>query len=79
MDPLHWYLYNIDEEAIYMGKLGADYLDLRESLIDALTELEKSSIDNYASVRSSYYQQRQALISDKSSQFAPPAIPDYQD
>lgn len=79
MDPLHYYMYNIDEEPLYMAKLGADYLDLRESLIDALTELEKSSIDNYASVRSSYYQQRQALINDKSGQFAPPAIPDYKD
>lgn len=79
MDPLHWYLYNIDEEPLYMAKMGMDYLDLRESLIDSLSEIEKSSIDYYASVRSIYYQQRQALINDQAGQFAPPAIPDYED
>lgn len=79
IDPLHWYLFDINHEEIYMAKMGADYLDLRESLVDALTELEASSIDYYASVRSSYYQQRESLIKDNAGQFAPPSIPEYED
>ena len=37
----------------------------RNTLKDALTELEASSIDYYASVRSSYYQSRQAMVNDQ--------------
>jgi phospholipid-binding lipoprotein MlaA len=78
-DPLRWYLYNIDEEELYYAKLGLDYLDLRESLMDALNELEEGSIDCYAAVRSTYYQRRQAMIDDRSSTAAGEAadIPDY--
>lgn len=68
MDPLRWYLFNIDEEAIYYAKFGVGYLDLRDSLMDVLIDLESSSIDHYASVRSTYYQQRQALIEDRARQ-----------
>ena len=65
-DPLRWYLHNIDEEGWYYAKLGADYLDLRESLIDVLKDLESSSIDYYAAVRSTYAQRRDALVRDQS-------------
>lgn len=78
MDPLRWYLFNVDEEPLYYAKFGADYLDLRDSLMDVLKEIEASSIDYYASVRSTYYQQREALVNDQTSQFAP-AIPDYDE
>lgn len=64
-DPLRWYLFNIDEEGWYYAKLGADYLDLRESLINVLKDLESSSIDYYAAVRSTYYQRREALVRDQ--------------
>ena len=63
-DPLRIYLDNIDESEWYYAKVGADYLDLRESLIDVLEDLEYSSIDYYASVRSTYYQRRNAMIND---------------
>lgn len=64
-DPLRWYLFNIEEEGIYYTKVGLDYLDLRESLIDVLEELEASSIDYYAATRSIYYQRREALVEDR--------------
>lgn len=64
-DPLRWYLFNIDEEGWYYAKLGVDYLDLRESLVDVLRDLEASSIDYYAAVRSTYYQRRDALVKDE--------------
>lgn len=79
MDPLRWYLFNIDEQPLYYSKLGADYLDIRDSLYDVLQELDASSIDYYASVRSTYYQQRQAQVLDQTSQFSAPSIPDYDD
>lgn len=79
-DPLRWYLFNIDEEGIYYGKLGVEYLNLRASLVDVLEDLEKSSIDYYAATRSAYYQRREALVQDQGSDvITAPAIPDYDD
>lgn len=63
-DPLRWYLHNTDNEEWYYAKMGADYIDLRESLVDVLADLEANSIDYYAAVRSTYYQRREALIRD---------------
>ncbi|MCK5285498.1 MAG: VacJ family lipoprotein [Alphaproteobacteria bacterium] len=80
-DPLRWYLHNIDREELYYVKLGADYLDLRTSLIDVLQDLESSSIDYYATVRSTYYQNRDALMQDRLSaiEASVPAFPEYDD
>ncbi len=79
-DPVRWYLFNHDDENIYYAKVGADYLDLRESLMDVLQDLERSSIDYYAAVRSTYFQNREALIKDKDAEaLTSPDIPDYDD
>lgn len=82
-DPLRWYLFNVDEELLYAGKFSMEYIDLRESLMDTLTELEKSSIDYYAAVRSTYYQHREALVHDndngRKTQTSLPDIPYYED
>lgn len=64
-DPLRWYSYNINEKHIYYNKAAASYVNARNNLKDALTELEASSIDYYASVRSSYYQSRKAMVNDQ--------------
>ncbi|MCC7305039.1 MAG: VacJ family lipoprotein [Alphaproteobacteria bacterium] len=77
-DPLRWYLYNTDREGVYYAKLGVEYLDLRESLMDVLEDLEKSSIDYYAAVRSTYYQRREALIRDEAATAAE-ALPDFDE
>lgn len=80
MDPLRWYLFNIDEAHIYYGKVGVNYLNLRANLVDVLEDLEKSSIDYYAATRSAYYQRRDALVKDQNpDDAASPAIPDYED
>lgn len=81
MDPLRWYLFNIDERPLYMAKFGMEYLDLRDSLMDTMLELEHSSFDYYAAIRSTYYQHRAALIEDRRgmAQSSIPAIPYYED
>ncbi len=70
-DPLRWYLFNVDKEDVYYGKIGADYLTLRASLVDVLEDLERSSIDYYAATRSAYYQRREALVNDQDANAAP--------
>lgn len=78
-DPLRIYLDNIDENGIFYAKVGLDYLDLRESLHNSMTDLKSSSVDYYAAIRSAYAQHRQALINDQdgTATTAIPAIPNY--
>ncbi len=77
-DPLRWYLFNIDKEGIYYGKAGAEYMNIRASLVDVLEDLEKSSIDYYAATRSAYYQRRDAMVKDQNSDnYTSADIPDY--
>lgn len=79
-DPLRWYLFNIDREGIYYGKVGMEYLTLRASLVDTLEDLQRSSIDYYAATRSAYYQHREALVNDKDPKAGGSAdIPEYED
>ncbi len=82
-DPLRWYLFNINEDGLYYTKVGLDYLDLRESLVDVLEELEASSVDYYAATRSIYYQRRQALVEDRArngaGSYEVPDFPEYED
>ncbi len=63
-DPLNIYLMNVDKEALVYYRAGFTYLELRDSLYDVLEDLEGNSIDYYASVRSTYYQRREAMVSD---------------
>lgn len=83
MDPLRWYLFNIDEEHLYYTRTGVQILDLRSNLQDTLAELEASSIDYYASVRSSYYQAREAVVNDSAATVTEqqpfPEFPEYDD
>ncbi|MGH1374803.1 MAG: MlaA family lipoprotein [Alphaproteobacteria bacterium] len=80
-DPLRWYMFNIDRELLYTGKFAAEYLDIRDSLMDTLVELEASTFDYYAATRSTYYQHRAALVNDQkgTAQSTIPAIPEYDD
>jgi phospholipid-binding lipoprotein MlaA len=80
MDPLRWYLFNIEEDGIYYSKVAVEYVALRESLYDVLNDLETNSIDYYAAVRSTYYQRRDALVHDAGGDaFDAPSIPEYDD
>ncbi|MCK5375050.1 MAG: VacJ family lipoprotein [Alphaproteobacteria bacterium] len=64
MDPLRWYIHNADKKGLYYAKTGTNYLLLRDSLYDTMTELERSSFDYYAAIRSTYYQYRKGAILD---------------
>ena len=86
MDPLRWYAYNNDKEGLYYAVGGTNYFLLRESLYDSMTEMERSSFDYYAALRSAYYQYRKAAILDSSNHRTNPAqyedlpdIPDFDD
>lgn len=79
-DPLGLYLRNIDQDGWFYGRLAADYMMLRDDLMDILEDLEFSSIDYYAATRSTYYQGRDALVRDQSGGLSSgPAIPDFDD
>lgn len=79
-DPLRIYAHNIDEEGWYYAKVGADYMVLRDDLMDVLEDLEASSIDYYAAVRSTYYQSRASLVRDEAGDPAKaPQIPNFDD
>jgi len=66
-DPLNRWLVNTDEMGWAYGRLGLTIIDTREALLDALNDLQKNSIDYYATLRSVYAQNRQALITDGES------------
>jgi phospholipid-binding lipoprotein MlaA len=79
-DPLNLYLGNIDEMHLAYQRSGLSYLDLRDNLYDVLAELEKSSIDYYATVRSAYYQNREAAVEDqKTSEAKDYDLPDFDE
>ena len=82
-DPVRIYLFNVDEQGWYYGRVVVTGLDEREQLLDALDDLKKNSVDYYAALRSAYYQKREALIRDQEvttpggAAKSAPAIPDY--
>lgn len=82
-DPIFWYsLNNADKEWIGYTRAGLTILDTKDSLMDAMNDLEKNSFDYYAAVRSVVYQRRRALIDDvdPAAGFGSDiSIPDYED
>ncbi len=79
-DPLRLYLHNTDQDEWYYARFAATAVTKREALLDVLDDLEKSSFDYYAALRSSYMQWREALVNDQDPDMtAGPAIPDYDD
>lgn len=78
-DPIRMHYDNVDEMHKYYTYAGATYFDLRNSLMDVMTELEASSIDYYATLRSAYYQNREAAVKDENSGSVSSEIPDYDD
>jgi phospholipid-binding lipoprotein MlaA len=65
-DPVRLWLHNTDREGLYYARFGLSVLDTRTSLLDALADLKKNSIDYYATVRSAYVQRRIAQVRDES-------------
>ncbi len=85
IDPVRWYTYNTDKEELYYALSGINYFLLRDSLYDSMKDLEQSSFDYYAALRSAYYQYRKAAILDTTSWTNQnyldelPEIPDFDD
>ena len=58
-----------------VGRYGVDYVDVRARNIDTLDEIEQTSLDYYASVRSLYRQSRNNEISNGAA--AVEDLPDF--
>ena len=58
VDPLNLWANNTDREYVAYSRTSADGIDTRDQLWDVLDDLEKSSIDFYAAIRSLYRQRR---------------------
>jgi len=63
-DPTDLVLANNDLEWVSWTRLGLETIDNRVQLLDPLDELERSSLDFYAAVRSVYRQRRANLITN---------------
>lgn len=79
-DPFDLWMDNTGRDTVTWVRTGVEGLDKRESLLDTLDEVEKSTVDYYAAMRSLYRQRREADVkngaSDKpSSNLHQPAAP----
>jgi phospholipid-binding lipoprotein MlaA len=62
LDPLNYYADNTDLENITFLRAGIRGIDTRARVIETLDEIERTSIDFYATIRSLYHQRRQSEI-----------------
>jgi len=71
-DPLTWLTFgNADAMDIFnLARTGATVVSTRESLLDALDDVQRTSLDPYATLRSAYRQQRAREIAN-----TPAAVP----
>ncbi|WP_426958818.1 MlaA family lipoprotein [Muricoccus radiodurans] len=71
-DPLTWLTFNSPDLANTLSyiRAGATVVSTRESLLDPLDEVQRTSLDPYATLRSAYRQQRAREIAN-----TPSAVP----
>ncbi len=62
LDPLNLVAFNTDRRWITVSRQSADAVDFRSRNYDEIKDLEKSSLDYYATVRSLYRQRRRDEI-----------------
>jgi len=75
VDPVAWYTYNPHNlQWVQWAQLGLIYVTEKDDNMEVLDELEKSSIDFYAALRSAYRQQRASQIRNG----APPPLEDLE-
>ena len=72
LDPVNSWARNTDRDAIPLGRFAASGIDSRARNIETLEELQNTSLDFYAAVRSLYKQSRDSAIRNG----APPPLPD---
>ncbi len=73
VDPLNWWAHDTGREYIIFARSGVRAVDLRARNFDALEDLEKSSLDFYAAIRSLYRQRRADEISNGETSARMPA------
>jgi phospholipid-binding lipoprotein MlaA len=79
-DPFRIVAASNSAEAFSYGRTSATIVDTRVETIEPLDEIERTSIDFYAALRSLYRQSRQAQIRDgEDAEVAPVEIPVYED
>jgi len=64
IDPFNAWAANTDREFAPLARAGMQAVDLRSNNLDLLDDLEKSSLDFYAAIRSLYRQRRSGEISN---------------
>ena len=73
IDPIYWWAANTDHNGVLLGRAALNGIDTRDQLWDVLEDLEKSSIDYYAAIRSLYRQRRTDEINNGAAPDADPA------
>ena len=64
LDPINWWAGKEGLDSVLWGRTVMSGIDTRDQLWDVLDDLEKSSIDFYASIRSLYRQRRNDEITN---------------
>ncbi|GGC56466.1 lipoprotein [Siccirubricoccus deserti] len=72
-DPLTWVGQGVAVDVLTGTRAGVTVVDTRESLINTLDDVERTSLDPYATLRSAYRQRRNAEIRNSNDIIAPPA------
>lgn len=73
IDPINWWATNTDNGAVSMTRTGITGIDTRDQLWDVLEDIDKNSVDPYASIRSLYRQRRMDDIRNGAEADDPPA------
>jgi phospholipid-binding lipoprotein MlaA len=73
VDPINIWASNTDRDAVIWARSGTRAVDQRARNFDIIEDLEKSSLDFYATVRSLYRQRRKDEINDGKSSGNMPA------
>lgn len=75
MDPIFWILRSEDLNYVNYIRAGVEGVDLYARNIDAIEELQRTSLDYYAALRSAYRQNRRSEILNGAEQ--DPEFPEY--
>ncbi len=73
-DPFTWIGQGPAVEALYWSRTGMTVVDTRENLLDTLDDVQRTSLDPYATLRSAYRQRRQADIENRLDRTGPAGI-----
>jgi phospholipid-binding lipoprotein MlaA len=64
------YIFTGNTRDVFAGRTGLEVLDLRENLIETIDQLNRTSLDPYAAVRSAFWQRRRAEIENRVQPFS---------